>query len=120
MIKNINREDDQMRNAMMSRIKLNQELDLGFTLQRRRAFNQAKQVIAENNKKTTEKYNQIKTIYDTKLHEEEALQLEKYHLEENNKQIDREIAYFLKQLIKHFEDHSKGIKWMVDRLLLLN
>lgn len=68
MIKNINREDDQMRNAMMSRIKLNQELDLGFTLQRRRAFNQAKQIIAEKNKKNTEKYNQIKTIYDTKLH----------------------------------------------------
>lgn len=43
--------------------------------------------------------------------------LEKHDLEERNKQIDLEIAYFLKQLIKHFEDHSRGIKWMVDKLL---
>ena len=50
---------------------------------------------------------QIKTTNDTKLHEDEALQLEKYNLEENVKQIDREIAYFLKQLIKHFEDQHK-------------
>lgn len=42
MIKNINREDNQMRNVMMSRIKLNQELDFSFQLQRRKAFNAAK------------------------------------------------------------------------------
>lgn len=34
-----------MRKAMASRIKLNQELDFGFQIQRRRAFNQAKQAI---------------------------------------------------------------------------
>jgi len=34
-----------MRRAMISRIKMNQELDFGFQLQRKRAFNQAKQAI---------------------------------------------------------------------------
>jgi hypothetical protein len=43
MIKNIDKEDMEMRKAMASRIKLNQELDFGFQIQRRRAFNQAKQ-----------------------------------------------------------------------------
>lgn len=64
MIKNIDREDNQMRNAMISRIKLNQELDLGFTLQRRRAFNQAKQAINEKKKKANQSYTQVKTSYD--------------------------------------------------------
>jgi len=46
MTKNINKEDLQMRNIMMSRIKLNQELDFSFQLQRRKAFNQAKSGVA--------------------------------------------------------------------------
>jgi hypothetical protein len=45
MIKNIDRDDMEMRKAMTSRIKLNQELDIGFQMQRRRAFNQAKAAI---------------------------------------------------------------------------
>ena len=45
MMKNINHEDVEMRKAVVTRIKLNQELDLGFELQRRRKFNQAKQAI---------------------------------------------------------------------------
>ena len=66
MIKNIDREDNQMRNAMISRIKLNQELDLGFTLQRRRAFNQAKQAVNDKKKKSNDSYTKIKAAYDHK------------------------------------------------------
>lgn len=69
MIKNINREDDQMRNAMMSRIKLNQELDLGFTLQRRRAFNQGKQTIAEKKKQAADSYSKVRAMYEGKVKE---------------------------------------------------
>lgn len=47
---------------MASKIKLNQELDLGFQIQRRRAFNQAKQSINEKKKITQEKYNKIKQV----------------------------------------------------------
>lgn len=43
---------------MMSRIKLNQELDFSFQLQRRKAFNQAKGVIAEKKKVAEEEFNQ--------------------------------------------------------------
>lgn len=57
MIKNINREDNQMRNVMMSRIKLNQELDFSFQLQRRKAFNAAKAEVNQKKKVTQEKYN---------------------------------------------------------------
>lgn len=39
-----------MRNAMASRIRLNQELDLGFQIQRRKGFNQAKAAILEKKK----------------------------------------------------------------------
>lgn len=43
MFKNIDKEDQEMRKAMASKIRLNQEIDFGFQIQRRRAFNQAKQ-----------------------------------------------------------------------------
>ena len=52
MLKNISKEDMQMRKAMASRIRLNQELDFGFQLQRRRGFNQAKAAIMEKKKQT--------------------------------------------------------------------
>ena len=45
MIKNINVDDIGMRKAMMSRIKLNQELDIGFQIARKKAFNQSKNAI---------------------------------------------------------------------------
>lgn len=45
MIKNINKEDNEMRKIMVSRIKLNQEMDLGFQIQRKREFNQSKNQI---------------------------------------------------------------------------
>ena len=62
MIKFINKEDMEMRKVMASKIKLNQELDLGFQIQRRRAFNQAKQAINEKKKIAQEKYNKIKLV----------------------------------------------------------
>lgn len=75
MIKNINKEDLQMRNVMMSRIKLNQELDFSFQLQRRKAFNQAKSGIVERKKTAQEQLNKQKGIYE-KLQAKE-LELEK-------------------------------------------
>jgi hypothetical protein len=62
MIKNIDREDMEMRKAMASRIKLNQELDFGFQIQRRRAFNQAKASITERKKKCQEKVNKLNAV----------------------------------------------------------
>jgi hypothetical protein len=50
-MKDINNEDAEMRKAVAKRIKLNQELDLGFELQRRRKFNQEKQLITEKGKR---------------------------------------------------------------------
>lgn len=67
MIKNIDRDDDHMRNAMMSKIKLNQELDFSFQLQRRKAFNQAKSVINEKKKTAQDKCDRIQTIYESNL-----------------------------------------------------
>lgn len=63
MIKNIDREDTHMRTAMLSRIKLNQELDFGFQLQRRRGFNQSKAAINERKKIVQEKFSKAKSIY---------------------------------------------------------
>lgn len=39
-----------MRKVISTKMRLNQELDLGFQIQRRRAFNQAKQAINEKRK----------------------------------------------------------------------
>jgi hypothetical protein len=52
-----------MRTAMLSRIKLNQELDFGFQLQRRRGFNQSKATINERKKIVQEKFSKAKSIY---------------------------------------------------------
>jgi hypothetical protein len=62
MIKNIDRDDMEMRKAMASRIKLNQELDFGFQLQRRRAFNQAKAAINERKKALQDKIAKLKAV----------------------------------------------------------
>jgi hypothetical protein len=74
MIKNINKEDLQMRNAMMSRIKLNQELDFGFQLQRRKAFNAAKSAINERKKIAQEKFTRVKTQYEQLIKKEAEMQ----------------------------------------------
>lgn len=67
MLKNISKEDMEMRKAMASRIKLNQELDFGFQLQRRRGFNQAKQAITEKKKQCQSKLDINKKLLSAKM-----------------------------------------------------
>lgn len=66
-----------MRNAMLSRIKLNQELDFSFQLQRRRAFNQQKSAINEKKKVVQDKFSQHKLAYEAHLKKEEELEKER-------------------------------------------
>ncbi len=66
MLKNISKEDMQMRKAMASRIRLNQELDFGFQLQRRRGFNQAKAAIMEKKKQCQSKLDANKKLLSEK------------------------------------------------------
>ena len=53
-----------MRKIMASKIKLNQEMDFGFQIQRKREFNQAKQQINEKKKLLQENANKVKEILD--------------------------------------------------------
>lgn len=71
----------EMRKAMASRIKLNQELDFGFQIQRRRAFNQAKQSINEKKKTSLDKLNKLKLVIAEHQKTQDQIQLKKAELE---------------------------------------
>ena len=81
MIKNIDREDMEMRKAMASRIKLNQELDFGFQLRRRRAFNYAKAAINERKKTLQDKINKLKGVINKNQQGQSELIATKLELE---------------------------------------